>query len=185
MLDLGMDWNYYDFNYSIVELADRLDPGNCNADEFDLSLFEARGGKLIMYQGYADALIPTGSSVLFYKEVLKTLKPKGIDLDPFFRHFLVPGMQHCAGTPPDVNAPWFFAGPNQAGSLSEKPGSMHSVLGFRDPKHDILLALMEWTEKRHRAGQHRGDQVEERYSVRRGMEAATDLSVSEASEICW
>jgi len=104
---------------------------------------------LIMYQGYADALIPTGSSVLFYKEVLKTLKPKGIDLDPFFRHFLVPGMQHCAGTPPDVNAPWFFAGPNQAGSLSEKPGSMHSVLGFRDPKHDILLTLFDevWKQR--------------------------------------
>ena len=147
MLDLGANWSFYDFDYSIVELADRTDPGNCNADDFDLSPCQTKGGKLIMYQGYSDALIPTGSSIYFYKEVLKTLYSKGIDLDSWFRHFLVPGMQHCAGTPPDVNAPWYFAGANQAGTLSLSPGSVHSVLGFQDAQHDILLALMDWTEK--------------------------------------
>ena len=147
MLDLGPEWNFYDFDYSIVELADRTDPGNCNADDYDLSPFQAKGGKLITYHGYSDALIATGSSIYFYKEVLKTLYPKGIDLDPFYRHFLVPGMQHCLLTPPDVNAPWYFAGANQAGLLSLAPGSVHSVPGFEDPKHDVLLALMEWTEK--------------------------------------
>ena len=146
MLDLGPDWNFYDFDYSIVELADRTDPGNCNADDFDLSPFQSRGGKLLMYQGYSDALISTGSSTYFYKEVLKTIGTKGIDLDPWFRHFLVPGMQHCAGTPPDMNAPWYFAGANQAGLLAPV-GGVHSVPGFEDAEHDVLLALMEWTEK--------------------------------------
>jgi len=56
---------------------------------------------------------------------------------------LVPGMQHCLGTPTDMNAPWYFAGPNQAGSLTT---SVHSVPGFSDPEHDILLALMAWVE---------------------------------------
>ena len=146
MLGLGSDWNFYDFDYSIVQLADRTDPGNCNADDYDLSPFQKKGGKLITYHGYSDALIPTGSSIYFYKEVLKTLHSKGIDLDPFYRHFLVPGMQHCAQTPPDMNAPWYFAGGSQAGGLSLRPGSVHSVPGFQDAKHDILLALMEWTE---------------------------------------
>ena len=50
MLGLGANWSFYDFDYSIVQLADRLDPGGCNADDFDLSPFEAQGGKLIMYQ---------------------------------------------------------------------------------------------------------------------------------------
>ena len=98
-LDLGPDWNYTDFDYSIVQLADKTDPGNCSATDFDISPFQAKGGKLITYQGYSDALIPTGSSLLFYKEVLKTLYPKGIDLDSFYRHFPVPGMQHCLSTP--------------------------------------------------------------------------------------
>lgn len=146
MLDLGAEWDFYDFDYSNVQLADKEDPGNCTADDFDLSSFQARGGKLIMYHGYSDGLIPTGSSIYFYKEVFKAMYPKGIDLDPFYRNFLVPGMQHCALTPPDVNAPWYFAGANQAG-LSLRPGSVHSVPGYEDPEHDILLALMEWTEK--------------------------------------
>jgi feruloyl esterase len=146
MLDLGPDWNFYDFDYSIVQLADQTDPGNCSATDYDISPFEAKGGKLITYHGYSDALIATGSSLYFYKEVLKTLHPKGIDLDGFYRHFPVPGMQHCALTPPDMNAPWYFAGGNQAGALYP-PGAVHSVPGYEDAAHDILLALMEWTEK--------------------------------------
>ncbi|KAK5174165.1 uncharacterized protein LTR77_001245 [Saxophila tyrrhenica] len=145
MLGFGANWSFYDFNYSVVQDADRLDPGNCNADDFDLSPFAKKGGKLLTYQGYADGLIPSGSSIVFYKEVLKTLKPKGVKVDPFFRHFMVPGMQHCTGTPPDVNAPWYFAGANQAGTLTP-PGSVHSVPGFQDPQHDALLAVMQWTE---------------------------------------
>ncbi len=146
-LGYGEDWSFYDFNYSVIEQADRENPGDCNADDFDLSPFQQRGGKLITYQGWSDALIATGSSIYFYKSVLKTLYPKGIELDPFYRHFLVPGMQHCSGTPPDMNAPWYFAGGSQASLLSTRPGSVHSVPGFEDAEHDILLALMEWTEK--------------------------------------
>ena len=144
-LDLGPDWNFYDFDYSIVQLADKEDPRDCDANDYDLSPFQSKGGKLLMYQGYSDALISTGSSIYFYKEVLKTLYPKGIDLDPFFRHFLVPGRQHCVDTPPDMNAPWYFAGANQAGSIGA-PGAVHSVPGFVDAEHDVLLALMAWTE---------------------------------------
>jgi feruloyl esterase len=42
-----------------------------------------------------------------------------------------------------MNAPWYFAGANQAEDLSP---SVHSVPGFEDPQHDILLALMDWVE---------------------------------------
>lgn len=42
-----------------------------------------------------------------------------------------------------MNAPWYFAGHNQAEVLSP---SMHSVPGFEDAQHDILLALMDWVE---------------------------------------
>lgn len=138
------DWPYQDIDYAIVQLADRLNPGGTNADDFDaLDAFQQRGGKLLQYHGLADALIATGSSVYFYNHVLRTLAPKGLDLDDFYRLFLVPGMQHCASTPTDVNAPWYFAGANQAASLST---SLHSVPGFSDAKHDALLALMAWTE---------------------------------------
>lgn len=87
------DWPWQDFDYSIIQLADQLDPGNATVDNFDLEPFQKQGGKLLQYHGLADALIATGSSVYFYNHVLRTLMPKGVDLDDFYRFFLVPGMQ--------------------------------------------------------------------------------------------
>ena len=139
-------WSFWDFNYTIVQLADRIDPGNATADVYDLSPFHNRGGKLLQYHGLADASISTGSSEYFYKEVYKTMQSKGIALDSWFRYFEVPGMQHCSGTDDNVNAPWYFAGANQASRIGSSPGSVHSVPGFKDAKHDALLALMAWIE---------------------------------------
>ncbi len=134
-------WPWQNFDYSIVQLADQLNPGNATADDFNLAPFHANGGKLLQYHGLADGLIATGSSPYFYNHVLRTLVPQGIQLDDWYRFFLVPGMQHCAGSA--VNAPWYFAGANQAGGLGT---SVHSVPGFMDPEHDVLLALMNWVE---------------------------------------
>jgi feruloyl esterase len=53
-------------------------------------------------------------------------------------------MQHCAGTPADVGAPWYFAGPNQAANLGT---SAYSVPGYQDAAHDELLALIAWVEE--------------------------------------
>ena len=145
MLDLGPDWDFNDYDYSVQQLADQKDPGNCSADAYSaMDAFHRRGGKLLMYHGYADGLIPAGSSTYFYKAVLRALGSQGIDLHPWFRYFLVPGMQHCSSTPPGVDAPWYFAGANQAGALGT--GEVYSTRGFEDKEHDVLLALMEWTE---------------------------------------
>lgn len=138
------NWDFKSFNASIVQLADRLRPGNASATDFDLSPFRARGGKIMHHHGSADGLIPTGSSVYFRSQVEQTLKPRGIELDDFYRFFVVPGMQHCQGTPSSMRAPWYFAGPNQASSLGT---GVASVPGFEDAAHDELLALMAWVEE--------------------------------------
>ena len=95
------------------------------------------------YHGMTDGLIPTGTTPYYFNQVYQALKPKGVDLDEFFRFFLVPGMGHCGGTPPSVNAPWYFAGPNQAPLLGP---TVYSVPGFRDKEHDALLAMVAWVE---------------------------------------
>lgn len=137
-------WDPSEYNSTIPFTASSLRPGNASATDFDLAPFHARGGKLIHHHGSADGLIPTGSSVYFHSQVQQTLQPHGIDLDDFYRFFVVPGMQHCMGTPKDVAAPWYFAGPNQAGSLGT---SAYSVPGYQDAAHDELLALMKWVEE--------------------------------------
>ena len=143
-LGLGPDWNWEtDFNPSLVTLSEEVNPGNATANDFNLAPFYQRGGKLLQYHGLADGLIATGSSIYLYNHILRTMAPQGINLDDFYRFFLVPGMQHCAGTPMDVNAPWYFAGANQAVDLGT---NVHSVPGFEDAQHDVLLAVMAWVE---------------------------------------
>ncbi|KAF2864781.1 feruloyl esterase B precursor [Massariosphaeria phaeospora] len=141
-LGLGPDWSPYDLNEDVQRLAD-LDPGDATV-KYDLSAFHGKGGKILSYHGMSDALIPTGSLTYFYNQVHRTLKPRGIELDSFFRAFLVPGMGHCSGTFPSTNAPWYFAGPNQAPSLGP---AVHGVPGFEDKDHDVLLAMMAWVEE--------------------------------------
>ncbi|KKY17113.1 putative feruloyl esterase b [Diplodia seriata] len=138
-------FRWQDFTYDVVALADALDPGNATADAFAaMASYRARGGKLLHYHGWADGLIATGSSLHFYSEVARALLPAGgVPLDDWYRFFLVPGMNHCAGTPAGVDAPWYFAGANQAADLGT---GVHGVPGFEDGKHDALLALMDWVE---------------------------------------
>ena len=136
------NWNYNNFSYETVQLADAVNPGMANADDFNLAPFHAKGGKLLHYHGMSDGLIATGSSIYFYKQVLKKMIGQGVDLDDWYRFFLVPGMQHCANSV--NNAPWYFAGANQPFELGS---SVYSVPGFNDSKHDILMALMAWTEE--------------------------------------
>ncbi|RYP78045.1 hypothetical protein DL769_003262 [Monosporascus sp. CRB-8-3] len=133
------EWDFTQFSHRDVLFADTIDPGNANADDYDLSAFHKRGGKILHYHGDADTVIPSTSSIHYYKEVSNALTAKNIDLDDFYRFFLVPGMDHCYGSP---NAPWYVAGAAQ--SLT---GATHSVPGFEDADHDIILALMRWVEE--------------------------------------
>ncbi|KAM0123375.1 hypothetical protein ACHAP3_011178 [Botrytis cinerea] len=132
-----------DLSYETVQYADATNPGNSSANNFDLSPFYNRGGKLLHYHGLADGTVAPGASVYFHDHVTRTLAPMSIEVDDFYRFFLVPGLEHCTGTPSTMNAPWYFAGANQAATLST---STHSTPGYSDARHDILLAVMAWVE---------------------------------------
>ncbi|KIY53923.1 feruloyl esterase B precursor [Fistulina hepatica ATCC 64428] len=143
MLGLGPDWSWEEWNPDLIALSDELNPGNATADDFDISPFYEKGGKLIHYHGLSDGSIATGSSIYFYDHVLRALTPQGIDLDDFYRFFLIPGMGHCAVTSTTMDAPWYIAGDGQAAELGT---GVHSVPGFSDAKHDVLLAMLAWVE---------------------------------------
>lgn len=137
------NWDYTSFTYADVQLAEKIRPGDAIADDFDLTPFKARGGKLIQYHGLADNLVQTGSSTLFRRKVYQAMLEAGSatgdeDIDEFYRLFMVPGMGHCSGS---NIAPWYFAAADQAVT-----GATHSVPGFQDADHDILLSLMRWVE---------------------------------------
>ncbi|RSH80314.1 uncharacterized protein EHS24_008890 [Apiotrichum porosum] len=143
LMQLGDSWTFEDLTIETVELADEINPGNATADDFDLSPFYNRGGKLIHHHGLSDGTLATGSSLYFYTHVVRAIWEHGIDVDDFYRLFLIPGMEHCQSTPSNMNAPWYIAGANQPASIST---SLHSVPCFSDAKHDVILALMAWVE---------------------------------------
>ncbi len=70
----------------VSPIIDALDP--------DLAAFTARGGKVLMYHGWNDNLIPPRNSINYFSRVTET--PAGKDGD-FIRLFMVPGMNHCSG----------------------------------------------------------------------------------------
>ena len=65
-----------------------------DATDPDLSRFEQRGGKILMYFGWADPALNPLMGVEYYEQVAQLM---GAHTDGFFRLFMVPGMFHCNG----------------------------------------------------------------------------------------
>jgi hypothetical protein len=96
----------------------------------DLSAFERRHGKLLMYFGWADGLISPDAGVDYYEKVLARMGGRD-RTQAFFRLFMVPGMAHCQG-----------------GDAAHAFGQAGIVPGLRDdPEHDMRRALEAWVEQ--------------------------------------
>ncbi|KAJ2985870.1 hypothetical protein NUW58_g5304 [Xylaria curta] len=150
---------YNDTSYNFTSYADddyftatRINPGRATAHDFDISAFNERGGKIIMYHGYADSLIPAGSSIEYANRTLSAMSLEEYQLSSFLRLFLIPGMNHCvSSSPTQPGAAWYIAAASQiagiAGRLTGVSNVTHSVPGFMDAKHDSILALLKWVEE--------------------------------------
>ena len=68
--------------------------GVLDATDTDLSSFKKRGGKLLMYFGWADPALNAQMGIDYYESVTKKM---GTTTPEFFRLFMVPGMFHCGG----------------------------------------------------------------------------------------
>jgi feruloyl esterase len=90
-------WDYKTINFDKdVDLAERIDNGLIDATDANLGTFFRRGGKILMYHGWNDQLIPPRHAVNYYTSVVKTLG--GVEkVSNSIRLFMVPGMNHCFG----------------------------------------------------------------------------------------
>jgi feruloyl esterase len=93
-------WGFRTFDVDrATRLADKKIGSIVNAIDPNLQPFEAHGGKLIVYHGWADPLIAPMNSVNYYQSVVAAMG-KGLEgTKEFFRLFMVPGMGHCQGGP--------------------------------------------------------------------------------------
>ncbi len=100
----------FDFHKDVDTVDDQL-AQVLNATSTDLSEFREHGGKLIMYHGWADPLIPSQSSINYFNALVRAdgdhpMPARFGDDDPslkrtqsYARLFMVPGMFHCSGGP--------------------------------------------------------------------------------------
>ena len=103
MLQQKPSWDVHTFNpdRDIPALEKELG-GTLDAANPDLHAFQAHGGKLIMYHGWADPLLSPYNTLDYYAAVVKTMGGQQ-PTDAFLRLFMVPGMEHCRGGPgPDT-----------------------------------------------------------------------------------
>jgi feruloyl esterase len=99
----GFDPLSFDFDRALATLKPQFELFNVKPD---LSAFARAGGKIVMYHGWADPrLVPT-LSIQFHDHVRQNLDAKSggsgddrsrVQIDDFYRLFMVPGMLHCAG----------------------------------------------------------------------------------------
>jgi Tannase and feruloyl esterase len=69
-----------------------------DATSLDLRAFKVRGGKLLLWHGWADGAIMATSSIGYYEDVMKFMGGRK-QTEDFFRLFLVPGVHHSGGGP--------------------------------------------------------------------------------------
>jgi feruloyl esterase len=91
------DWNWRTFSLERdLAQGDRVTQGTLAAVDPNLTRFAGRGGKLLMYHGWADQDIAPRASVNFYLRTGEATQAPASNAD-WVRLFMVPGMQHCSG----------------------------------------------------------------------------------------
>ncbi len=140
-LGSSFDYHKFDFDHD-QDLVDAKLAPILNANNPDLSAMQQRGGKILMFTGTADPLVPYQDALNYYDRVVSDQQkrlPDAGGMGPqqgltttrqFFRYFLVPGMAHCGGGP----------------GLHDF-GQNLQLEGPQDSDHDILTALVGWVEQ--------------------------------------
>lgn len=116
----------------------------------DLGRFYRRGGKIIMWHGWADAAIPPGATLDYYAAMLRASGPEAA---ASVRLYMVPGAQHCLGG----------TGPSSFGQLSPPQSG-------QTPQTSIVAALQDWVEN---------DRAPEGLVGRRGLGGMMGIPVSD------
>jgi feruloyl esterase len=127
----NLKWRRFDFDRDMPKVDAELGPDLNDATRGDMGRFRARGGKLIIYQGWADDLVAPMQTVDLYQRISRQAggpsKASG-----FARLFLAPGVMHCGGG----------SGPGAFNSANGGTGNPSSAT----PADDLFVAISHWVE---------------------------------------
>jgi feruloyl esterase len=134
-------WDPKTLNFTTdVAQAARAENRIFDATDADLGAFTARGGKLLMYQGWAEQGIPPRNVVRYYGDVQKKTK-KAADA---VRLFMVPGMGHCGGG--DGTSTFDMVGPLDQWVTGGKPPARITASRVREGRTDRTRPLCPWPQ---------------------------------------
>lgn len=92
--DPNYDWKTFNFPADLSKLDGVDDPAD--ASNPDMNAFAGRGGKLIVYHGWADQQVLPRNTVYYYDNVLEKMGGAARTAG-WLRLFMVPMMGHCRG----------------------------------------------------------------------------------------
>jgi feruloyl esterase len=90
------NWDVMSFDLEADLALAVKNAGYIESSDPNLTKFKARGGKLLLYHGWADPGPAPANTIHYVNEVVRTLGPKQ---DDWMRLFLLPGVGHCGGGP--------------------------------------------------------------------------------------
>jgi feruloyl esterase len=118
------DWHTFDFDRDVTFADQRV--GYIAATSNDLSSFSKHGGKLLMYMGWADPILPAEDVTQLYEGKVEAAGSH--NADTFMRLYMVPGMGHCGGGPGtttfdmlNVLEAWVEAGKAPSSIIASRP----------------------------------------------------------------
>jgi feruloyl esterase len=88
------NWDWKTFNIDTDPALAKKMGGEIDAVDTDLTKFKNRGGKLLLFHGWADPAIQPEHTVNYYNAMLAKM---GKDQSNWMELFMVPGMGHCSG----------------------------------------------------------------------------------------
>ncbi len=96
------DWNYSTQSFDTWEEDSFVAGTILNGTNPDITPFKERGGKLVLWHGWADPALPPLATIDYYEEML-ALDPDAAD---YARLFLLSGCLHCGGGPGPSSVNW-------------------------------------------------------------------------------
>ncbi len=128
----GWDWRTFDFDVDPFKLRPEL-AEKLNAINPDLRAFKERGGKIIMWHGWADQLVTPYQSIAYYESVMRFMGEEATK--EFFKLYMVPGLTHV-GSIGCSQVDWFSALVNWVENGIE-PGVL---IGYRRADPELNLS---------------------------------------------